>query len=162
VLLGVGDGTFQPAQTVSTGNYAKTIALADLNGDGIPDLVTAGGFTGLLSVQFGRGDGTFKATQRYSSSGGDDGFVTLADLNGDGNLDVVLSTGGTMITVYLNSGDGTLQAGVSYNVGNGSDAIAVADWNGDGIPDIAVATGHLRALSITWVGRERSARPRAI
>ncbi len=76
VLFGVGDGTFQPAQTVSTGNYAQTIALGDLNGDGIPDLVTAGGFTGLLSVQFGRGDGTFKAPQRYSSSGGDDGFAT--------------------------------------------------------------------------------------
>jgi hypothetical protein len=127
VLLGNGDGTFQPAQTVSTGNYAKTIALGDLNGDLIPDLVTAG-----VTVHF-------KAPQRYSSSGGDDGFVTLADLNGDGNLDVVLNTGGTTITVYLNSGDGTLQAGVSYNVGNGSDAIAVADWNGDGKPDLVVA-----------------------
>ncbi len=49
--------------------------------------------------------------------------------------------------MYLNSGDGTLQPSVSYDVGNGSDAIAVADWNGDGKPDLVVADeGQLSIL----------------
>jgi hypothetical protein len=43
VLLGVGDGTFQPQVTYPVGNGPDYVALADFNGDGYPDLAVASG-----------------------------------------------------------------------------------------------------------------------
>ena len=65
ILLGNGDGTFQPVTTYSTSaGYADSVAVADLNGDSNLDLVVANctincsGY-GSVSVLLGNGDGTF-------------------------------------------------------------------------------------------------------
>ncbi len=63
-------------------------AVGDLNGDGIPDVLTCGGSA---QAQIGNGDGTFTAGPVYSSGGIDCGVPLLADLNGDGNLDLVMT-----------------------------------------------------------------------
>src|SRR5450631_664247 len=67
VLLGNGDGTFQTAASYkSGGDYAVSIAVADVNRDGRPDLLVAGGG---VSVLVGNGDGTFQAAVSYNSGG---------------------------------------------------------------------------------------------
>ncbi|MGA8301689.1 MAG: VCBS repeat-containing protein, partial [Terriglobales bacterium] len=75
-LLGNGDGTFRPAATYSTGAYdAYAVAIGDVNGDQMPDLVVANLYqgqsqqAGSASVLLGNGDGTFQAAVNYSSGG---------------------------------------------------------------------------------------------
>ena len=85
VLLGNGDGTFQPVQNYS-GNGVY-VAVADLDGDGKPDLLgfSINGISALLN----NGDGTFGPTQNFSSGGFILSGYAIADLNGDGKPDVV-------------------------------------------------------------------------
>ncbi len=138
VLLGNGDGTFQPAVSYDSGGQPNAVAVADVNGDGKPDLVVAN--TGNVAVLLGNGDGTFQPAVTYGA-GGSGLWVGVADVNGDGKPDLVLAnSGSTTVSVLLGNGDGTFQTAVSYGAG-GTNAMwaAVADVNGDGRPDVLVA-----------------------
>jgi len=150
VLLGKGDGTFQAAVTYgSGGDYAFSVAVADVNGDGKLDLLVAnfcGNTTcstpGPLGVLLGNGDGTFQPVIAYSLGGPALGQIKLADVNGDGKLDIVTTSGSTNAMVLLGNGDGTFQAPVFYGTGGyGANGLAVADVNGDGRPDAIVTNG---------------------
>lgn len=59
VFLGKGDGTFGPETRYTVGNGPESIAIGDLDGDGIPDLAVANALSGTVSILLGRGDGTF-------------------------------------------------------------------------------------------------------
>ena len=144
ILLGNGDGTFQAAQNYLTGNVsAASIAAADLNADGLLDLVIAN--TSAVSILLGKGDGTFQAAQSFASINGDDLSVVVADINHDGKLDVAVSgqsiSGDASFAVLLGNGKGAFQAPLQY-VAPGGRQIAGADFNGDGKIDI-VATDSL-------------------
>jgi hypothetical protein len=89
VLLGNGDGTFQPAAGYATGGCSVSVAAADFNGDGVLDLVTANYFTENLSLLPGNGDGTFRARIDYPAGNGARGFA-VGDFNGDGRLDLAV------------------------------------------------------------------------
>ena len=97
VLLGNGDGTFQTAVSYgSGGEYALSVAVADVNGDGKPDMLVAndcasGCTNGLVSVLLGNGDGTFQTAVSYSSGGVDAWAVAVGDMNGDGKPDLVVA-----------------------------------------------------------------------
>jgi hypothetical protein len=84
VLLNMGDGTFRPAGRVPS---SGRIRVADLDGDGVPDLVVQGG---MLTVYRGRGDGTFERSRALCGRTSD---VVLADLDGDGLPEVVAAEG---------------------------------------------------------------------
>ncbi|MGC2790785.1 MAG: choice-of-anchor D domain-containing protein, partial [Candidatus Sulfotelmatobacter sp.] len=153
VLLGKGDGTFLAATPFgSGGDSATSVTVADVNGDGKPDLVVAnescGATCGLgsVGVLLGNGNGTFQTVVTYGSGGANTEFVTVADVNGDGKPDLLVASQddpsysrGT-VGVLLGNGDGTFQAAVMYGSGGtGAFSVAVADVNGDGRPDLAVA-----------------------
>lgn len=143
VLLGNGDGTFQPAKQTSYLASGNDIAAGDFNGDGKMDAVlslssTSNGFVILLGV----GDGTFQAPT-YASGGafGDRKGIAAADFDGDGKLDVAytdLRNSGTF-TVCRGNGDGTFSAGVVYSLPTGTWGpwhITTGDVTGDGRPDV--------------------------
>jgi hypothetical protein len=155
VLLGNGDGTFQSAHAIDSGGYAPiSIAVADLNGDGKPDVIVGqcsgpsfGCYPGEVGVLLGNGDGTLQPAVNYSSGADQPMSVAVADVNGDGKLDVLVSNQGTgdhdllngAVGVLLGNGDGTFQPPVLYDAGGISTAgLAVADVNADGKLDVVV------------------------
>lgn len=92
VLLGNGDGTFQPAVGYDAGGTgAWSVAVADVNGDGKPDLVIAIAFSNMVAVLLGNGDGTFQGATTYGSGGILPRSVAVTDLNRDGKPDVAVS-----------------------------------------------------------------------
>jgi hypothetical protein len=138
VLLGNGDGTFQAQQSLAVASPGYSLAVADLNGDGKPDLVTANGAVNAVSVMFGNGDGTFRP-QVSVTADARGGPATVADVNGDGKPDIVTVGILNDVSVLLGNGDGTFQPQQPFPVQAGPFAVAVADINGDGEPDIVTA-----------------------
>jgi FG-GAP-like repeat/Bacterial Ig-like domain (group 3) len=168
VLLGNGDGTFQPAIGYDPGGEESfSVAIGDVNGDGKPDLIVATlcgpdvclePYPGGVSVLLGNGDGTFQPAVSYSSGGYTRGdtraFVVIRDVNGDGKPDLIVSsecqsadncnspTGPGGVTVLLGNGDGTFQPPVSFSSGgNFGYWVAIGDVNGDSHPDLVVVNG---------------------
>ena len=156
VSLGNGDGTFQAAVAYDSGGiYPDGVAIADLKGDGIADLVVANSSTsttinqGDVGVLIGNGDGTFQPVVSYPASEFGAAAIKVADMNGDGKPDVVVvncsafsgncNGGGGNVGVLLGNGDGTLQPVVTFPPGGNTPfGVGVADLNGDSKPDIVV------------------------
>jgi FG-GAP-like repeat/FG-GAP repeat len=137
VLLGNGDGTFQAHQDYPAGpggsSGPTSVAIADVNGDGKPDLVTSNDI-GSVSVLLGSGDGTFPTHTEYAAGPGQVPWaVAIADLNRDGmpdvvtanylgpnfNISVLLQYGALDHFAVEKSGGGSIgtqTAGTSFNV----------------------------------------------
>jgi hypothetical protein len=148
VFLGKGDGTFTLNQTIPVGPLAYAAAVADLDGDGKPDLVVASkgkDAGGQYDVSVFRGDGTGSfALAQVCPVGPSPVSVAVADVNGDGRPDLVVAdnapnqpTAGA-VSVLLQNNNGTFGPARSFSTGRYPTAVAVADFTGDGMPDIAV------------------------
>jgi hypothetical protein len=135
VLLGNGDGTFQPTTFItnaSCGTGCGDPVSGDFNGDGNLDLMVAsiGGYQVLL----GKGDGTFTNSPAVTESAGLFSAVQVVDFNGDGNLDALGFVGSSnSLSLILGNGDGTFGAPLPITYAG---APFVADFNGDKQPDI--------------------------
>ena len=136
ILLGNGDGTFQPQTIYSVSENPQTIVVGDFNNDKKLDLAVAGANTGSITILLGNGDGTF--TQATSSPTISGYVVTMVsgDFNGDKKLDLAVlgwngnSNPGTL-SVFLGKGDGTFEAPKSTTVGNAFGILVPGDFNGD-------------------------------
>jgi hypothetical protein len=153
VLLGNGDGTFQPEIPFSSaGLIAFSLAIGDVNGDGKLDAVignqcaTQACQTSTVGVSLGNGDGSFQPAVAYNSGGIYPDGVAIADISGDGKADLVVANSSTSTTinqgdvgVLIGNGDGTFQPVVAYPASEfGAAAIKVADMDGDGKLDVVV------------------------
>jgi hypothetical protein len=87
VLLGNGDGTFQPTGSYGVGSRPNSVAVGDFNGDGKSDLAVANAGSGSVSVLAGNGDGTFQPAANFGA-GAFTNSVTVGDFNGDGKPDL--------------------------------------------------------------------------
>ncbi len=159
ILLGNGSGTFPTDLPLSDSQLQSGLAVADVNKDGIPDLLY-GVFTGAhlgLSVVLGKGDGSFGSPTSYlfDTNFVFSGFgIYTADFDHDGNIDVFMTTeahieyfhgltGGKFAAnqEYLMSSVSDDQGGAQY------DQYGILDLNGDGYPDIAaVDRGGLNGI----------------
>ncbi len=140
VLLGNGDGTFQPPVTYDGAEYPSSFVLADLSGDGIPDLIEGSGFRQNFAVLQGLGDGTFGPPQTYFAATGAIG-ITVADLDEDDLPDVAITTNDNRIDVYFGLGGGALAPPVHLKVGGALGPVVAADLDGDEHLDLATRTG---------------------
>ena len=138
ILLGNGDGTFQPPQTYKVGTNPTTLVAADFSGDGRLDLMVATSGSNPLSILLGNGDGTFQAAQPLNIPQ-TPYVVAAADFNHDGIPDLFGFGPGNAISVLLGNGDGTFQPARTYDVGGIPRGLAAADFNGDGNLDLAVS-----------------------
>jgi hypothetical protein len=145
VLLGNGNGKFtQAAQSpITVGGGPISVAVGDLNGDGIPDLAVAnnaGG--GTVTILLGNGNGTFtQAANSPVTVGIAPISVAVGDFNRDGIPDLAVANQTSQtVTILLGNGNGTFtQAANSPATGGDPYSVAVGDFNEDGIPDLAVA-----------------------
>ena len=152
VLLGNGDGSFQPKVNYPgcTVGSAVQILLADFNRDGNTDIalgcsdrkntnIPGGGTSGGLVIILGNGDGTFQTPTYYST--GDVASIAMGDFNNDGLLDIALTDNTQQNVVFFKgNGDGTFtKESTKISTGTAAHGVVIADFNGDGIDDVAYA-----------------------
>lgn len=137
VLLGQGDGTFQPAILYSCRTCVQ-VAAGDLDDDGDFDVCATSfaiGALGRVMVFLNDGTGVFNEPVEYVPNGNAHA-IALGDLNADGALDIVTGDDGSeKISVLLGLGDGTFAEAQTYAAGN-THVVAIADLNNDGLLDV--------------------------
>jgi hypothetical protein len=146
---GAATATFATQQTFTVGVNPTSVAIADLDGDGKPDLIVTNASSGTISVlrnttAAGATTPTFAAQQTFTA-GSYPFSVAALDVDGDGKIDLaVANVGNSTVSVFRNTtapGATTLTFATPVNFATGLEAawIAVADVNGDGKPDLIVA-----------------------
>lgn len=154
IAHGDGSGEFQLAPEGIPVDSPSTLALADVNEDGLNDLITAGLDVALADPaggfhEFNRVGITFSGTRTPNS-------MVVADIDGDQHFDIVNSDGqlfsGSADRVVVHYGDGTGQFSTSehqtYRTGRSPVSVAVGDVNGDGRPDMVSGNFGSQDVSI--------------
>ena len=156
----LGDGTFAASIVVPVGAIPGFVALGDLDGDLVPDVVTANPSSDNLSVVLGLGLGLgngvfFTAAVAIEVDDGRQDLVALGDLNGDGVLDLVTASRNLTfddVSVLLGLGDGTFGAARAFRVGDdlqdAPQSMAFGDLNGDGNLDVVAANPFSDEVSV--------------
>ena len=152
IFIGNGSGGFaQPAGPITVvGGAPRSIAIADLNLDGKPDLAVADAGANTITILTGNGTGGFTpAAGSPFPTGNNPQWISAADLNLDGRPDlaVVNATSGNVI-VYLGNGAGGFTPTAPVTVGNFPVHSIVTDFNLDGKPDLLVANGSSNNVSL--------------
>jgi len=151
VLLGNGDGTFQPAVDYATGgSSARFVALGQLQPGGPLDVITANPGSDTVSVLLGKGDGTFRPAVQYTAAPSQDGgpiAVAVGNFTANGIPDIV--TVNVKITKYIHiftysvlagNGDGTFQTAVTQTLPKAPSSLAAGEFTANGHLSIAVGT----------------------
>ena len=155
------DRTFAPLHSLAAGEGPLSVAIADLNFDGVQDLAVANQGSNDVSVLLGNGDGTF-APVRSFAAGMHPQAVVVADLNFDGIPDLVVANRESNdVSVLLGNGDGTFAPARSFAVAEHPQSLAVADLNSDGIPDLATVNGSSRVAVLIGHGDGTFATPQS-
>jgi hypothetical protein len=154
VLLGNGDGTFQPPTTTSVLAGATSLAVGDFHGDGKPDLAIVSGLNNSVEILRGNGDGTFQSNPLIIPVGTQGFFgpdiesVAVGDFAHNGTLDLaVANPGDNTVSVLLGNGDGTFHNRVDLPVGTAPVSVVAADL-GNGQVDLVVADAESSAVSV--------------
>jgi hypothetical protein len=146
IFFGNGDGTFQPPRIFTPQdlnlNFNQAFITADVNGDGIKDIVTAQG-----QVFLGKGDGvSFTGISQptifpgSSSTNNPARSIVAADFNHDGKMDLATDDG-SVIRIYVGQGDGTFTPGPTYSTIPNSGLLLATDLDGDGNIDLWTGYG---------------------
>ncbi len=155
-----GDGTFtdvseKAGMNTAIGTYALSVAVADLDGDGWPDIYVANDSTAATFYQ-NQKDGTFKDVAiesgiAYSPDGKPQAGmgVSIGDFNRDGLMDIVKTNfAGDTDSLYQNLGDGTFEdhtylSGLGVNTRYLGWGVGFFDMDNDGWLDILISNGHV-------------------
>ena len=133
------------------------MAIADFNGDGIPDLVVANQTNsttnGTISILLGTGGGAFGTQTLITIPGATlpstPSAVAVGNFGTDVNMDIaVTDSANNDVAILRGNGDGTFAAPVTYPTGNTPVALLTGDFNADGFLDLAVVNQADNTVSI--------------
>jgi autotransporter-associated beta strand protein len=150
VLFGNGNGTFLSPKFfgVGTFQYPTQIVLADLTGDGLPDILAVNPGAHTVSVLLNTGAPPFQPLLSSAPVPNPYGLAA-ADLNGDGIPDLAVTTSANnSVNILLGNGDGTFSDPLSFLVGTNPGQVAIGDLNGDGKLDLVVADTGSKSISV--------------
>ncbi len=162
IRYGVGDGTFGAKISYATGGKTGAARAADMNGDGLTDIVVAnfmpiiGGGPGSVCVLLNQGNGAFSVQPRITlNTRAQD--LDVADIDKDGIKEIIAAgysgDGSKSVAVLENDGHGSLSISHEYNGPTGGyGGISIADYNGDGNLDFAVAALSYSNTMAVWQG----------
>lgn len=158
VLLGDGKGHFTSAMDspfiTYQGQHPHThgIALADVNNDGNPDVITSNNEDNSVSVLLGNGKAGFVEAPESPFSVGNHPYIpTTVDLNKDGNIDILTPNAlGKSLTILLGNGKGEFVEAQSSPVAVGEPAsyVAAGDVNGDNRIDLITNQGDEKRIKV--------------
>jgi FG-GAP-like repeat/Secretion system C-terminal sorting domain/IPT/TIG domain/FG-GAP repeat len=144
-----GGGSITPSSFAnpidfSTASNPNFVAIADIDGDGKPDLVITEETSGLVSIFRNTSTiGSISLANRVDfAEGGTPHNVHIGDIDGDGRPDLVIGTD-SMISVFRNtstSGSISLASRVDFETGYPTTGVAICDVDGDGKPDLVAST----------------------
>jgi hypothetical protein len=149
VLLGNGDGTFQPAANFATGGIGtQFVALGQLRHGGPLDVITANPGSATVSVLLGNGDGTFRSAVQYAVGLHERPVaVAVGDFTGDGIPDLITvdvpqarHEGFDSYSLLVGNGDGTFKTAVTHILSTVPSSLAAGDFTGNGHLSIAIRT----------------------
>ncbi len=144
-LPGNGDGTFKTAVSTPVPLASGYLSYTDFDHDGYYDLLIADQESSTMALMLGKGDGTFKAAQRFTSSAQalSVGLIPLQD----GSTAILTPDNiGNDMAIYFSSPTGVMYAPAVQTFGKLPVAIAAGDLNGDGKPDLIIADSSGRSL----------------
>ncbi|NCF39075.1 MAG: hypothetical protein GWP75_03040 [Planctomycetia bacterium] len=136
VLLGNGDGTYGPAQTLETGEGARGITALDLDGDGDLDIASSAYYSNNLRLLFNDGTGVFGGLTSLNPGINGEWSIQADDMDGDGLFDLVIG-GQSQVRVLLADEDGGFTNHSTRSVSGRTWQLNLADLDGDGSVDVA-------------------------
>ena len=150
-LAGNGDGSFQPHTSFYSGNF-EFFGVADLNRDGVPDVVGIPGGELPPVILLGLGGGQFAATILTTVNGSYQ--PVIADLNGDGLPDIAIPAARFGVTILLNNGSGVFAnaPAVFNDFWPPAVSVAIADLNADGKPDLVFGIQNMSVWPVIGNG----------
>ncbi len=149
---------FAPVVEYDAGALPTAVETADINGDGLFDVVIANSSSrstgdAVMSLLHGRGDGAL-ANRKEVLSGTISSTFAVADFNEDGRHDVVTAIGGTgELALLLNASDDLFSTPIRLSIGGSANALMTVDFNGDSHMDIVATTTSGKVAVVLGTGR---------
>jgi hypothetical protein len=137
----------------AVGTRPRAVAAADLDRDGLVDVVVANSGDGTLTLLLGAGGGRLRASGPAVPAGREPSDLKAADLDRDGDVDLVVANHETSrITVLLNDGRGRFAPAPGSPLETGArphvHSVAAGDFDGDGWADVAVESADTREIRL--------------
>jgi len=140
---------FQARQDLPVGLRPRSVVIADLDADGIPDLAVANGQGASLTIYLGNDDGTYRQEAINTFGVGSwPNDIVAGDFNGDNRLDLATGDSGSdRVSVLLGNGDGSFGIAHPFPVSDNPLGVVSTDFNGDNFNDLGVANGGENSIS---------------
>jgi hypothetical protein len=137
----------------SQGLWPNTMLAADVNSDGLPDLITGNSHSNSVSVMLSDGAGRFQPVLTFEVAGPT--ALAAADFNADGRIDLAVGTGAGTVVLFCGDGAGHFESHSTLSRGAGFGPVTsllAQHFDGDGYADLAVTNDFSATVAVFMAG----------